>query len=495
MLNHIINKIVLLIFIIKFISLSQTADFVSVKNGEFDLKGARFYPLGTNAYYLHKYACAGDTNSIHELFKNMNNLGMNVLRTWAFNDGGDENDIFTLQYAPYKYNEKSFQKLDYVIYTAKEYNIKIILTFVNNWNDFGGMHQYLKWYAAENYSLDLQNGHSDKSFSKTKAGNYYEKYITETINHDDFYKSDSIKTWYKAYINYVLNRKNIFTNITYKNEDAIMAFELANEPESSDNTGMIVYNWVSEMSEYFKSIDKNHLLSTGESGFDIDNKGYGKHAAWLINGEKGISFKKNSTLNNIDYTTAHLYSEVWSNLSGPEWIFDHNIISRSYGKPFLLGEYGAKNKRELNFNSWLISIRETNSGGALLWQLTPANFKADDGYALNYLYNSQDCNTIKYNYDLIRNRNVNYSSNSKFSNIYPNPANREFYVRFLLDEGGVIRYSLFNILGELCFSDNRNFSKGGNVLLLSGNKLANGVYFLKIESGNRLEVRKVIIVR
>ena len=96
---------------------------------------------------------------------------------------------------------------------------------------------------------------------------------------------------------------------------------------------------------------------------------------WILNGEKGISFKKNMEIANIDYSSAHLYSEAWDIKNGAEWIFDHNSISKSYNKPFLLGEYGANNNRQMNFNSWLKAIKETSSGGALLWQLTPRLFR------------------------------------------------------------------------------------------------------------------------
>ena len=154
----------------------------------------------------------------------MNNLGMNVVRMWAFCDGDDANNIFILQSAPYTWNEKSFQKLDFVIHTAREYNIKTILTFVNNWNDLGGMNQYLKWYARSINKTELLNKIENRKYSSSGAAKYYDDYIADALSHDDFYKSDTIKTWYKAYINNLLNRTNTFSNIKYKNDETIMAF-------------------------------------------------------------------------------------------------------------------------------------------------------------------------------------------------------------------------------------------------------------------------------
>lgn len=43
----------------------------------------------------------------------------------AYNDGAD-----------------GLQKLDYVLAAAKTRGIKLVLTLVNNWSQFGGMDQY-----------------------------------------------------------------------------------------------------------------------------------------------------------------------------------------------------------------------------------------------------------------------------------------------------------------------------------------------------------------
>lgn len=39
------------------------------------------------------------------------------------------------------------QKLDYVVQSAQAHGISLIINFVNNWNDFGGMAAYATYYG------------------------------------------------------------------------------------------------------------------------------------------------------------------------------------------------------------------------------------------------------------------------------------------------------------------------------------------------------------
>ncbi|MDI5787504.1 cellulase family glycosylhydrolase [Bacillus licheniformis] len=68
----------------------------------------------------------------------------------------------------------------------------------------------------------------------------------------------------------MLNRVNTYNGVKYKDDPAIMAWELANEPRvQSDRTGNTLVEWADEMSEFIKSIDQNHLVAVGDEGFII----------------------------------------------------------------------------------------------------------------------------------------------------------------------------------------------------------------------------------
>lgn len=492
--HHIKYNIILFLFIINHIIFSQNNQFIRIKGNKFYLGDKQFYSLGTNAYYLHSLSCKGDTNSIKELFEQVKRMNMNTIRIWAFSES-DKKDIFTLHYAPYSYNDESFIKLDYVLQTGRRYNIKFILTLCNNWNDFGGVRQYLMWFASRE-NKNITEEHQVKVItSQINKNKIFDYNVSDNIFHDDFFLKDTIKNWYKAYVKYLLNRKNIFTGLEYKNDTSIMAFELINEPESSDKTGSLIYNWINEMAIFFKSIDSNHLLTTGESGFDINNIDYGKYSKWLLNGSKGISFRLNSSIQYIDYSTAHLYSDVWNNVSGSEWIYDHKIISDSYNKPFLLSEFGSKENRKLYFTSWLNAIKIIKAGGALLWQLVPQSFVYDDGYAIKNGLNNEEINTIKYYYSLIQQEEKEELFTNNENNIYPNPAASEIYLNINTETNGEVKYEVYDLLGRIFISEKRIMNRGNNTVLVNVRNYSSGVYFLKIMYEKKLIIKKFVVIK
>lgn len=76
------------------------------------------------------------------------------------------------------------QGMDFVLAEAKKYNIRLIMTLVNNWGDYGGKTQYVSW-----------------------ANTYEGKSLTSD---DDFYTDENIRGWYKNYIRVGMHITNIF---------------------------------------------------------------------------------------------------------------------------------------------------------------------------------------------------------------------------------------------------------------------------------------------
>ncbi|OMO87554.1 Glycoside hydrolase, family 5 [Corchorus capsularis] len=191
-----------------FLHVKADDGFVKTKGMQLMLNGSPFYANGFNAYWLmYMAADPSQRSKVSTAFQDAQQHGLTIARTWAFSDGGDR----PLQYSPGSYNEQTFQGLDFVVSEAKKYGIKLILSFANNYDQFGGKKQYVNWARNQGQSIG-----SD----------------------DDFFSNSVVKDYYKNHIKTVLTRRNSLTGVAYKDEPTIMAWELMNEPRcTSDPSG------------------------------------------------------------------------------------------------------------------------------------------------------------------------------------------------------------------------------------------------------------------
>src|SRR5262249_45959602 len=206
---------------------------------------------GTNAYYLAFVSNAAVDDTLRLAAAN----GFQVIRVFAVIDIGNQDGSNSVDTAPegvyfqywngsapaYNDGPNGLQHLDYAIYRAGQLGLKLIIPFTGNWYWGGGMDQYVRW----------------------RGGQY----------HDQFYTDPVIKQWYKNWVAHVINRVNVYTGIAYRNDPAIFAWQLANEPEcpgngsyptSSDCGATMLTNWAAEMGAWVKSLDPNHLLGVGD---------------------------------------------------------------------------------------------------------------------------------------------------------------------------------------------------------------------------------------
>lgn len=72
-------------------------------------------------------------------------LGLRVLRMWAFSDGPDQ--YMSLQPRPGQHVEAVLQGLDWLLAAARARGLRLMLCLTNNWHDFGGVPQYVRWVA------------------------------------------------------------------------------------------------------------------------------------------------------------------------------------------------------------------------------------------------------------------------------------------------------------------------------------------------------------
>lgn len=337
--------------------------FVTRSGARLTLAGKTFRFGGSNNYYLMYKSPA----MVDDVFADAKGAGFTVLRTWGFLDIGNadgSNSVHGMADGVYfqywdgtrpAYNDgpNGLQRMDYILAAARQAGIRLVIPLTNNWRDFGGMDQYVRW-----------------------AGGRY---------HDDFYTDERIKGWYKDWISHLLNRVNPLTGVAYKDDPTVMTWELGNEPRckgsgvyppSPDCSVATLTAWADELSRHIKSIDRDHLVSVGDEGFFCD----GPAGHWTVNCGEGVDTVAFAKLPAIDVMSYHLYPDHWGTDAawGVEWIKRHSAEAAKIRKPVLLGEFGLQDKSQRNpvYRQWTDTVIASGGNGFLYWILSGVS---DDG--------------------------------------------------------------------------------------------------------------------
>ncbi len=462
--------------------------FVRADNGFFHIGNARFSAVGTNAYYLFPDIAYADTAAILRVFQVATKFNFHVIRTWGFFDSEDTSDPAVIQYRPGVYNENALRALDFVLNLARLSGIRLIIPLVNNWDDYGGMNQYVRWYAETHPAIP---GNIPGTLRQRRVvGPHGRSYSIDVANgyvHDDFYRLDTIKSWYMAYVGMLLNRVNTVNGIVYANDPTIMGWELANEPRSSDPTGVLVGDWIAEMSSYVKSVDENHLVATGEEGFDVSTSGYASIGqydgqTWMFDGTAGTSFTRNIALPSIDFASPHLYPDSWniSASAGSTWIADHIRLAAAAGKPLALGEFGSTLSKLTVYNSWLSTILTRHGNGAIVWQVVDSTWPYMDNLTLWYPRDSTVLALLSQYSTFLEQDTGRSSGIAAYPYLYqnyPNPWNPATVIRFDLAQETHVILRVYDLLGRQVMQllDERR-PAGSNKVVMSSSGLSSGVY-------------------
>jgi mannan endo-1,4-beta-mannosidase len=322
------------------------ADFVAASGTHFTLAGKPFYVGGVNNHYL----TFGLKSEVTDVLDDAVAMNANVLRTFIqpvigsldsttvptiWNRRSREessnlgvNGVYMLYWdtannrAAYNDGPNGIERLDFLVAEAAKRNLKLIIAFLDFWDYTGGSQQMRAWYGSD-----------DKATF--------------------FFRDPRSKQDYKNWVSHVLNRVNPLTSRAYKDEPAIFAWELMNEPNIEPEE--LYMEWVSEMSAYVKSIDRNHLVSSGHANFR--NK------------------LSDLPIATIDFGTWHGYPQ-YEDLSPETYdttIRDFCRIGRDNDKPVLLEEFGHprfKGDQAAIYKKWLDAIdADPDCAGWLVWRL------------------------------------------------------------------------------------------------------------------------------
>jgi mannan endo-1,4-beta-mannosidase len=267
-------------------ALGGNSGFVSVSGSQFMLRGRPIFPTGTNSYYQMTYR-RWQAPGPDEVLDKVQARQMTLVRVWAFQDSAEIGAC--LQCAPARQLQPNERPLDFIdpatlialdqtLAAADARGIRLILTLVNNWSDYGGMDRWMLWRFG-------------------------------TVQHDGFYSDATIRGWYKDLVSMLINRINTVNGRAYRDDPTIFAWELANEARSSSGAAASLDAWVGEMSAYLKSIDPNHLVTTGIEGFYGPAYADRNTDAWMS--QDGQDFISNHQHGGIDFATCHIWPYNW----------------------------------------------------------------------------------------------------------------------------------------------------------------------------------------
>lgn len=368
-----------------------TSQFVTSQNGRFILDGKSFRYGGTNTYYLHYSSQMMVQSALQHSVDN----NFTVIRMWTWLDGQ-----FCNSSSPWGFyyqcrdavtnaiyvNTSAFEHIDFVISEASKRGLRLVLTFTNNWKDFGGIDMYVQWRK------DL-----DPSFVPT---------------HDAFYSDNIIKGWYKNWIKSIVTRTNTITGLKYIDDPTIFSWQLVNEPRCSGSgnfpasktcgtqAGTPLPAWVKEMSDYIRTIDQAHMISVGDEGFACLDNGSCPNSDWWCDCSTGVSSSLFVQSPQISYMTAHLYPESWGQNWewGNWWIQNHTLLAHSFSKPFVIEEFGISSKtlpQHVIYTNWTDTIIKGSTDGFQFWmnigiQDNGEWYLGKDGDILNIACKEQD---------------------------------------------------------------------------------------------------------
>ena len=336
---------------IKAVQFKRSNNFIKAIGTKF-YDGNRVYRyLGTSNYYLRN----SGKETINYILSEAAKAGFKVIRVGSnaeaesFDTVDKRNLNRFFRIGKDYFNEDAYKELDYVLDTADKYGLRVILHFTDNWEYYGGVKVIAGW-----------------------AG----------VSKNDFWTDENSKKYYRQSIDKIVNRKNTVNGRIYKNDPTIFAYDLCNEPrDENDQTSKTLAMWIDEMSTYVKSVDPNHLVTTGLEGFFLKDDGTHYSGADYILCHKP---------KNIDFCTFHIYPTYSHNhfsLSTTEWLIKKWIKEghETVGKPVVMEEYGiSRNDEEYPKAKWIREMTriffENGGDGANYWFFIDENYVYGDGF-------------------------------------------------------------------------------------------------------------------
>ena len=287
--------------------------------------------VGANMWYgaiLGSTGQGGNRELLRRELDTLKALGVTNLRVLAGADG-DESLPFkaepALQTAPGVYNDTILDGLDYMLAEMGKRGMTAVVYLNNSWEWSGGYTYYLK-----------QAGAGEPKYPETHSYGEYVDYAAK------FATDTAAQRLFMDHVAFMVGRTNRHTGKAYKDDPAIMSWQVGNEPRAFSKAALPHFaKWLSQATALIRSIDPNHLISLGSEG--------------SVGCENDMEYYKAVCSDpNVDYLNIHIWPSNWGwvRKTEPEadlqngirqslqYIGEHRAVAGQLGKPLVIEEFG-----------------------------------------------------------------------------------------------------------------------------------------------------------
>jgi len=316
---------------------AQPKGFVTVENGRLTLGGRPYRFTGANLWYgayLGADEAFGDRARLGRELDRLKALGVTNLRVLG---SGEQSPAKVALDPAFRgpgedYNQGLLKGLDYLLAQMDARGMKAVIYLNNFWDWSGGMPAYLNWTGNGTWFQQ-----SDPAYPWPAFADYSAR----------FYADEKANTLWRHYIKALVTRRNTVTGRLYVDDPTIMAWQLANEPRPGESKPFVTGNlpiykaWIDGTARFIKSLDPNHLVSSGSEG-DMG----------CVQSEACVADSHSTPA--IDYLTLHVWPNNWGWISMTDqpstyeageaktidYIRRHIAQARLMNKPLVIEEFG-----------------------------------------------------------------------------------------------------------------------------------------------------------
>lgn len=312
------------------------------------------------------------------------------------------------------------------------------------------------------------------SHTYTNAGNYT---VTLSANNNYSYSCVSTKTTVIS-----VSICSLASNFTH----TVGANGLVNFSSTSTGTNALTgYSWNFGDGNNGNGVNTSHVYNNGNYIVTLNAVNYSVNPSCSDTSSHSIIVNTNTCIANANFSIAPTATaQYWNvipaspaNVSNAIWTWGDGLSS----------------------NTLYTSHQYSAAGTYSLCLTVTVNCGATSSHCSSYyIFRSieQDNSTMIYvnvidPYIFMANSNIEMKS--ILYTIFPNPSNGDFNLNMSGLDYGLVKVSISNIIGKQVFETEVEASNGSLSKELHVNYLSNGIYFVKINSGKKEHIKKIVI--